>query len=668
MEPKSTGSSKSPADASAPDAFSDGRPSLAVETGPAPGPIAGDADTALEQFLIDRELVTEEQLDRMRRIRSRLTEHKPVTQLVVELGFLSRPRLEAALRDRQRTLPVEDLLVEQGKLDAAKLAEARAALGGETAGLGRKLIDMGAVDEREYLEAYCQRHDLPFVSPDPSLLDPLLLRQVSHKYLVRHRLLPLSIEEGRLSVLTDEPDPPAALAEMERLYSVPVGIAITTRPQLDALFTLVERGPESLERTTEEEAIDYHRIEDGIDSDRASDIVDHIILRALRQGASDIHIEPMQSKLRVRFRVDGSLVQVSDYPRSYTARIISRVKVLAQADLAEHRRHQDGKIHIRFGDEQVDLRASIYVTVFGENVVMRVLRRNRGLVGLEDMGFSPVMLQRFVDDVLEPSTGIVLVTGPTGSGKTTTLYAAVDRINDSSKKIITCEDPVEYVIESITQCSVVNRPGMNFVDSLKAIVRQDPDVILVGEIRDHESADMAIQSALTGHKVLSTFHTEDAVGALVRLTEMGIETFMIASTVTGVLAQRLVRRQCAHCKVETTATPQEMRSLSLNPEELSAYTLTKGRGCPECFHTGYKGRLGVHELLVMSDPLREAVMQRKPAHELRRVAAEQPGFVLLQEDGVAKALRGLTTLSEVIENSPRSSRVRPLGRLLEMYE
>ncbi len=428
------------------------RPSLMLDPAdPGSNPPAldlPDAERMLEEFLIERELLTPEQVDRMRRIRSRLAEPKPVAQLVVDLGFLSRPRLEAVLRDRQRTLPVEDLLVERGKLDAVKLAEARRAQDGEPIGLGRRLIDMGAVAERDYLEAHCERHDLPFVAPDISLMDPLLLRQVSHKYLVRNRILPLSIEEGRLTVLTDEPDPPAALAEMERLYSVPVGIAITTRPQLDALFTLIERGPESLEQASEEGAIEYHRIEDGIDSDRASDIVDHIILKALRQGASDIHIEPMQSKLRVRFRVDGSLVHVSDYPRSYIARIISRVKVLAHADLAEHRRHQDGKVHIRFGEEQVDLRASIYVTVFGENVVMRVLRRNRGLIGLEDMGFSPVLLQRFGEDVLEPSTGIVLVTGPTGSGKTTTLYAAVDRLNDTSKKIITCEDPVEYVIES----------------------------------------------------------------------------------------------------------------------------------------------------------------------------------------------------------------------------
>lgn len=269
--------------------------------------------------------------------------------------------------------------------------------------------------------------------------------------------------------------------------------------------------------------------------------------------------------------------------------------------------------------------------------------------------------------MIDPTTGIVLVTGPTGSGKTTTLYAAVEKLNDSSRKILTCEDPVEYVIDGITQCSVANRPGMNFVDSLKAIVRQDPDVILIGEIRDRDSAEMAIQSALTGHKVLSTFHTEDSIGALVRLVEMHVEPFLIASTVTAVLAQRLLRKLCPYCRTDHTPTPMEIRALTLHREELSRFTLSKGKGCPHCFYTGYRGRTGVYELLVMHDALRDAILQKRPAHEVRRMAFDTPGFVCLQEDGIAKALHGDTTLSEVLENCPRSKTVRPIARLAEMY-
>jgi type IV pilus assembly protein PilB len=310
---------------------------------------------------------------------------------------------------------------------------------------------------------------------------------------------------------------------------------------------------------------------------------------------------------------------------------------------------------------------SFYVTVFGENVVLRILRKASTLMGLEEMGFAPAMLRLFVEEVLEPSSGIVLVTGPTGSGKTTTLYAAVDRLNDETKKIITCEDPVEYVIDGMTQCSIANRPGINFVDSLRAIVRQDPDIILVGEVRDRESAEMAIQAALTGHKVFSTFHTEDSVGALLRLLDMGIEPFLVASTINAVLAQRLLRRTCPHCREDFVPSAREIRALSLARDELAAFPLAHGRGCVRCFQTGYRSRVGVFELLLMTDPMRDAILQKRPSHELRHLALEAPGFLHLQEDGVVKTLRGETTFNEVLENVPRVKCMRPLTRLVEMY-
>ena len=341
--------------------------------------------------------------------------------------------------------------------------------------------------------------------------------------------------------------------------------------------------------------------------------------------------------------------------------------VLAEADIAEHRVHQQGRIFLKCDGEDIDLRASFYVTVAGENAVLRILRKASALVGLEEMGFAPAALTTFLQDVLEPSSGTLLVTGPTGSGKTTTLYAAMQRLVDSTSKVITCEDPVEYVVDGITQCSVSDRPGMSFVDSLKSIVRQDPDIILVGEIRDAESANMAIHCALTGHKVLTTFHTEDSVGALVRLIQMDIEPFLISSTITAILAQRLVRRQCPYCRVDYQPTAMEIRALSLPREELQSFSLTKGRGCPACHYTGYRGRVGVFELLIMNDLLRDTILQKPPAHEIRRVAQEAPDFVSLQEDGIAKALRGETTLAEVAANCPRRSILRPLRQLVEMY-
>jgi len=640
---------------------------MAPDTPPAglASPETASPDAALERLLLEHGLLTPAQLERARRILGRLEEPKPLRDLVVELGWVTCARIDGLLRERRKSISVEEILVEKGLLSARQLGEARAA--GPGPGLGRRLVDAGLVTERDWLETWCERHDVPFVAADATLVDPAVLQKISVPWAVRHRAVPMSLQAGRLTVLVDDPERPQVLADLARLFSCAVSVCLTTREKLEETLAAIARGPEEI-AAANPFAIQYHQLREQADTDPVTAIVDGLLLRAIREGASDVHIEPMASKLRVRFRIDGSLLGVTEYPVAYAPRIISRVKVLAQADVADHRRHQDGRLCLRHGDQEIDVRASFYVTVFGENVVLRILRKANTLVALDEMGFSPGMLRLLLEEVLEPSTGIVLVTGPTGSGKTTTLYAAVDRLNDTSKKIITCEDPVEYVIEGITQCSVANRQGLTFVDSLRAIVRQDPDIILVGEIRDRESAAMAVQAALTGHKVLSTFHTEDSVGALLRLLDMGIEPFLIASTVTAILAQRLVRRLCPHCSEDYGASPRETRSLGISRDELSAFPLVRGRGCARCHRSGYSGRLGIHELLVMTDGLRDAILQHRPSHELRRLALDAPGFVHLQEDGVVKALRGRTTFAEVLENAPRLQTMRPLGRLVEMYD
>lgn len=633
---------------------------------------AAPADTSqlsIGDILVQSGLITEDQLAKALRIQSRLETPKPIGTLVMDLGWVSRPKLETALRKRRRSLSVDMILVEKGVLSLEQLRTAETIVKGQPPGSAiAHLVELGALTQRTYLEAFCEKHDLAFVDADVSIVDPQVLKKVSFKYLKRNTLLPLSMQDGKLNIVLPDLSRPELISELEGIYGCGVTVCIGERPKILETLGILEHAGDSALRVSST-SIQYHNLTDAKENSRAAgEIVDHILARALREGASDIHVEPMQSKVRVRFRIDGCLVHAADYPVSYAPSVVSRIKVLAQADIAEHRMHQDGRMFVRSNSgEEIDLRASFYVTVFGENAVLRILRKAKALVGLDEMGFSPDTLRIFHEDVIDPTTGIVLVTGPTGSGKTTTLYAAVERLNDASRKIITCEDPVEYVIDGITQCSVANRPGMNFVDSLKAIVRQDPDVILIGEIRDRDSAEMAIQSALTGHKVLSTFHTEDSIGALVRLVEMHVEPFLIASTVTAVLAQRLLRKLCPYCRTDHTPTPMEIRALTLHREELSRFTLSKGKGCPHCFYTGYRGRTGVYELLVMHDALRDAILQKRPAHEVRRMAFDTPGFVCLQEDGIAKALHGDTTLSEVLENCPRSKTVRPIARLAEMY-
>ena len=352
-------------------------------------------------------------------------------------------------------------------------------------------------------------------------------------------------------------------------------------------------------------AVQYRNVAQVTDEQRsASEILDTIILRGIRQGASDIHIDPDRTRMRVRFRVDGELVRVAEYPTAQVTGMISRLKVLAKADIAERRAHQQGRIFVRTDGEEIDIRASFYVTVHGENAVLRLLRKTSVRVGLQDMGFSRDAYRSFVHDVLEPNSGMLLVTGPTGSGKTTTLYAAVSTLVDDTCKIITCEDPVEYLVDGVTQCSISDRPGLTFGDSLRSILRQDPDVILVGEVRDRESADMAIHCALTGHKVLTTLHTEDSLSAVTRLLQMDIEPFLVGSTVAAVLAQRLLRRPCTHCKVEHAPTASEARAHGHHARGALVVQLREGQGLPE---------LSLHRLPRARRRLRAAGDERRPA-------------------------------------------------------
>ena len=653
-----------------------------VAANPAAQPQAGVDDSAtaragaathpeagrIGQILVEDGLLSMEQLSKALRIQGRLEDRKPIGMLVVELGWVTRPRLEMALRRHRHGLSVEGILVERGVIRSGQLAAAMEALKEHpNKSPGRHLVEIGAISERAYLEAYCEKHDLSFIDVDVSLIDRQLLDKVNLRYLTRHRIVPLSIQDGKLNVVLEELGRESLLAELQRLYGVPTAVWIGESTKITAAFEALTA--ETVEgKVTRRRSIQYQRFVEVSENNRgACEIVDTILTRAVREGASDIHLEPDRARLRVRFRIDGQLVRISEYPGSYAPSVISRIKVLAEADIAERRTHQDGRIFMQCEGEDIDIRASFYVTVFGENAVLRVLRKANVLVGLEEMGFSAATLKTYLQDVLEPTSGALLVTGPTGSGKTTTLYASLQRLVDDTKKVITCEDPVEYLIDGVTQCSVADRPGMSFLDSLRSIVRQDPDIILVGEIRDSESADVAIHCALTGHKVMTTFHTEDSVGALVRLLQMDIEPFLIASTITAVLGQRLLRRQCPHCKVEYAPTPSEIRALSLSREELVSYTLTRGRGCRDCHYTGHRGRIGVYELLVLNDALRDGLLQKRSAHDIRRLAQDVPGFVSLQEDGIAKALRGETTLAEVAANCPRRPVVRPLRQLLEMY-
>jgi general secretion pathway protein E len=375
-------------------------------------------------------------------------------------------------------------------------------------------------------------------------------------------------------------------------------------------------------------------------------LVNLLIENAVASDASDIHVEPFEDSLRIRYRIDGILYDVESPPRRLQSAVTSRIKIMAEMNIAERRLPQDGRIRIAIHSRRLDIRVSTVPTVHGESIVMRLLDRSNIFLTLENLGFAPETQVGFERLISRPH-GMLLVTGPTGSGKTTTLYGALDKINSPEKKIITIEDPVEYQLKGVNQIPVKSKIGLSFANGLRHIVRQDPDVIMVGEIRDLETAEIAIHAALTGHLVFSTLHTNDAPGAITRLQDMGVEGYLVASVLEGVLAQRLIRRICANCKAETQVDAKDLRALSIAEALQKGARLYRGAGCDQCRGTGYRGRTGIYELLPISEEIRSMIIRKAPTGEIRRRATEL-GMVSLREDGWTKAKRGTTTVEEIL--------------------
>ena len=628
-------------------------------------------DDVTQTALINEGLLTKDQLSKARKIAEHLNGEKTLGDVLLEMNWISRPRLDDFVRRSRSRVSISDILIARRLVtdsDVRSAREIQRKSSSKPKRIGETLIEMGLIEERHIVEALAEKFNLPIVDPDITQIDSELVRKVSLKYLRRQVALPIKLEAGRLQLLVADPTMTHFVEEIERLFGCRVQLALATSAIISQKLDLIDallQGKES--GIADYNKVKYHTLEGQSQpgEDRVVQMVDQLIKSAIEEGASDVHLEPMANKLRVRYRIDGVLVHKLDFPRDYTPRIISRIKILADADVAERRKHQDGRIFVKTDTQEIDIRASFYATVFGENVVLRILNK-ASLISLQELGFAPNILRIYSEDVLGAPSGITLITGPTGSGKTTTLYSSIDFCNDPTVKIITCEDPVEYVIDGISQCSINEKIGLGFNETLRSIVRQDPDIIVIGQIRDPFSADIAVQSALTGHKVFATFHTEDSVGALVRLINMEIETSLIASTIGAVLAQRLVRKVCSGCRVEYQPEDRVLRRFSLKRDELKPFTLFHGKGCSACNFTGYRGRLGIYELLVPNVDIRDAILQKRTMQEIRQISLDSCSLCTMQEDGMVKALRGATTLEEVLENAPRVFHHRRLDTLMEI--
>lgn len=622
-------------------------------------PVSTAPSEQIARILIDAGAVDRGQMEHAKRVRSKLSEDYPLTRVLTELGYLDPDQLRSALRDQGAKIHLGEVMVELGYLKARDL---RAALEAQSEPeyqgkrLGEILLDMGLITEPRLIEVLADQLDFVVETPNFSEIDQDLLKLVTPDWCRRLGAIPLRREaEGVLVAFADPLDSAArhgADAAFGRVIPV-----ICVRRAIDEVIRAYEASRQHAKQRhgeTAETDVTRH--------------VDSMIIKALERGASDVHIEPLRRSLRIRYRIDGVLMQVRELDRTLAPAIASRLKVLAKADIAERRRHQDGGFS--FSDpssgRRCDVRASFYATVFGEKIVLRLLSRKAELLDINESGLAPRMLERFNDHALELPSGVILITGPTGSGKTTTLYGCINRLNDMETSIATAEDPVEYMIDGIAQCSVNPKINLTFAETLRALVRQDPDVIVLGEIRDKFSAESAIQAALTGHKVLSTFHTEDSVGALLRLMNMDIETFLISSTVTAVLAQRLLRRVCTHCAERYQPSPHDLQRIGWTQSDAAGGEFRLGRGCRHCHFSGYVGRVGVFELLLPNDDVKDAVLNRRASGELRRISIESAGLVTLMEDGLAKAAQGLTSIKEVLGHLPRIGRPRSYREVIGM--
>ena len=557
------------------------------------------------------------------------------------------------------------LLLSDGIVSADQLSEALRVAGSSGKRVQDEIVRLGYAPGEAVMKALARANHLKFVDLRKLTIGAEVVDLLPESMARENTIFPLAESGGVLRIATCDPDDQDTVEKLRFILNREIDMAVAVREQIvEAInrhygLTDGESADSMLQEFTDT-AIDFTETaveqEAKQQEEEASDspvvkLVNLIIIEAVQLRASDIHIEPFEDRIRIRYRIDGRLVERDNPPRRLLGALLSRIKILSKLDIAERRRPQDGRIKLVADGKDYDLRVSVLPTNHGQSIVMRILDKDNIKVGIRQLGLSDADFRQFKNLIRRPN-GIILVTGPTGSGKTTTLYASLNELNRPDTKIITAEDPVEYYLAGINQVEIKHQIGLDFARVIRAMLRQAPNVILVGEMRDTETAQMGIQASLTGHLVFSTLHTNDAPGAVTRMIDMGVPAYLVASSVVAVLAQRLVRVNCPKCKQPYQPLDTEIESAGITPEMLQGATFMKGRGCAHCQKKGYKGRMGIFELMVMTNRIRELSFQGAATQDIRR-AAVAGGMKLMFDDGVAKALRGITTLDEVFRVAKR---------------
>jgi type IV pilus assembly protein PilB len=612
---------------------------------------AVSSNRKIGELLVEEGLITVEQLQEVLAAQKKQPVYMPIGEVCVDLKLISREQLKTVLSRHKKRIPLGELLTNLGLVSAEQVGECLKDQKSSRKKLGEILIQKGFLSENALISALNIQLGVPKMAPHASLIDRKLFKDINEAFLRRNNAIPAFKRDNELTVIMADPLDTATIRDLETFFKCQVQPAIASADEIHNAITQCSNpefrfgaGEPSKDLVIE---TSYKDTSTDAKDPAAVDIINYIIPDGVRENASDIHIEAQENGLRVRYRIDGVLHHKTDLPGFLAPSVISRIKVLAGLDIAEKRRHQDGRIQALVLNKKVDLRVSTYVSVYGESVVIRILDRGTKLADMNSLGLNPANHARY-EELLSYPTGIMLATGPTGTGKSTTLYASLNYLNNVFRKIVTVEDPVELTIQGVIQGQVEPKLNLSYSDFIKSMMRQDPDVLMVGEIRDRTAAEAVIQAALTGHKVLTSLHTDDATGALIRLVDMGIDNYLVASTVLAVLSQRLLRVLCEHCKQAYTPPREIFSAFHIDPDGVEALTFCQPKGCAVCNGTGFRGRTGIHELLVVNDAIRDALLNRKTSTQLRVIARQEAKMISMLEDGFYKAASGVTTLEEIL--------------------